>query len=260
MGEDCAVLVCSCDKNEDLWKMFFYYMKQYWKDCGYPIYLNTESRKYVDSWFEVKTFGLFPNGDKDRWSYRLRKTLEQMKENYVLILLEDFFLRQKVDRDEISLCLKRMKENDNIAVFLFDPTPGPNTVSEYDRYEKKAKKAPFRMSLQAGLWNKKHLLHFIRDHENPWQFESWGSIRSRRYKQDFYALKEGAPRVFTYPSGGVLADNRWHCKAACRFIEEDWGIDLEATRGVYERGDPRKTELRHRSFARKCIEVCRSLI
>lgn len=57
------------------------------------------------------------------------------------------------------------------------------------------------MSLQAGIWNKKHLIRYLRDHEMPWQFETWGSIRSRRYKEAFYAVREGEKRVFEYPWG-----------------------------------------------------------
>jgi hypothetical protein len=40
----------------------------------------------------------------------------------------------------------------------------------------------------------------------------------------------------------------------------DFGIDLDETRGVYEDGDARKTEIRHRSFLEKCIGVAKSLI
>lgn len=259
--ENCALLVCSCDKNEDLWPMFFHYMYEYWKTCTLPIYLNTESKEYHDKYFNVKTYQMFPKGDGDKWSLRLKRHLERIQEDYVILILDDFFLRSLVDEEELAWCLREMKENQNIALFLFDPTPGPNEESPYEKYERKAKKAPFRMSLQVGLWNKKHLLHYLRNHEMPWQFETWGSIRSRRYKEDFYAMKVGVSRVFEYPWGGVVADNKWNNeKEQCAFIERDFGIDLEHTRGVYKIGDPRKTEIHHRSFIKKCIGVIKSLL
>jgi hypothetical protein len=258
--KNCALLVCSCDKNEDLWPMFFYYMYQNWKDCRLPIYLNTENKVYCDKNYEIKTFQMFPHGDGDKWSLRLRKHLEQIAEEYVILILDDFFLLDTVDERELNWCLEEMKKNKNIAVFLFDPTPGPNVESPYANYERKGKKAPFRMSLQAGIWNKQHLLHFLRNHEGPWQFETWGSVRSRRYKEDFYALKRGVRPPFVYSVGGVIADNKWRGREACEFIVRDFGIDLDETRGVYEDGDARKTEIRHRSFLEKCIGVAKSLI
>lgn len=202
-NKNCAIIVCSCDKNEDLWDMFFYYFKKYWRDCPYPIYLNTEFKKYEDSDFKVKTFQLYPNGDNANWSERLKKHLLKIPELYVLIILDDFFLQDYVNADEISNCIKRMEEDIHIANFIFDPTPGPNIKSEFELYECKGKKAPFRFSLQAGLWRKELLIRYIRDHEGPWQFETWGSIRSRRYKERFFALKpEWKGKVLKYPWGG----------------------------------------------------------
>lgn len=262
MLENCSVIVCSCDKNEDLWDMFFYYMKKNWLDYDYnkKIYLNTESKKYRHSDFDVVTFSHFPNGDKTRWSYRLRRVLENVEDDFVLLILDDFFLTDTVMTEEIEWCLDKMKKDDNIAVFLFDPTPGPNKDSKYRNYLRKDNKAPFRMSLQVGMWNRKHLLKYLRNHEMPWQFETWGSIRSRRYKEDFYAIKEGIRRPFEYPWGGVVADNKWNGKKSCQFLIDDFGIDLEGTRGIYEKGDARKTEISHRTFLKKCWDVFKSLI
>lgn len=260
MLENCALLVSSCDKNEDLWDMFFHYLHKNWEDCNIPIYLNTESKSYQNSYFDVRTFQLFPEGYHDQWSYRLKKHLELIEEDYVILILDDFFLQDKVDTGELEWCLDTMKKNDKIAFFCYDPSPGPNEECKYRNYEKKAKKAPFRMNLQAGMWNKKNLLRVLRNHEGPWQFETWGSMRSRRYQLEFYSIIPNAKRPFIYPQGGVLADNRWYGKSACHFLEVDFGIDLENTRGVYEQGMPRKTEIYHRSFLEKCWGVFKSLI
>lgn len=140
--DNCALLICSCDKNEDLWGMFFYYFHKYWSGCDLPIYLNTESKTFYDKYFKIQSFGMFPNGDDDKWSLRLRRHLERIPEDYVVLILDDFFVREEVDEDELAWCLDEMKRNDNIAVFLFDPTPGPNVVSEYKKYEKKEEKLP----------------------------------------------------------------------------------------------------------------------
>lgn len=56
-------------------------------------------------------------------------------------------------------------------------------------------------------------------HENPWQFENWGSIRARRYSDKIYHLRKDAKRVFIYPDGGIIADERWHTEAAVELLK-----------------------------------------
>lgn len=42
---NCAILLSTCDKYEDAWLPFFTLFKTYWKECTFPIYLNTETKR-----------------------------------------------------------------------------------------------------------------------------------------------------------------------------------------------------------------------
>lgn len=112
-----ALLVNSCDKYEDLWAPFFTLLKKYWNP-EYPIVLNTESKDFNFEGLNIKTLKLFENKNVE-WSERLRITLENIDSEYVITLLDDFFLEKSVDNNKINQCVKWMDENQNIAAFYF---------------------------------------------------------------------------------------------------------------------------------------------
>ncbi len=260
MDKRCSILVCSCDKNEDIWPYFFYFFKKYYPTCQFPVYLNTETKGYSDSDMPVTSLHAHKPSDPEGWSYRLRSYLNAMDSEYVIILLEDFFFTDYVRVDELECCMQRMDEDQSIANFIFDSGRHMCHESEFPEYLIQDRKAPFRLCLQAGIWRRTTLLKYLRNHENPWQFEVWGSKRARRWKEKSFVLKENEPKVFTYPSGGAIADNRWRGDEICKFMMEN-GLNVDFTqRGIYYPGDPRKTEIVRRSFVQKVWQVFKSLI
>jgi hypothetical protein len=54
--------------------------------------------------------------------------------------------------------------------------------------------APFRLNLQAGIWNREDLLALIKDGESPWQFEINGSVRSRTMKKPFLGITKSSEK------------------------------------------------------------------
>lgn len=259
---DYALMVLGCDKNAELIPMFLHNLKKYWPQYQKEVYINTESVRTNSDDFKL----VYPTRVCDintPWAKRLYDFLREYPYDYVVFLLDDFILSDFVDDDELNRVHSIMKQHPEIACFNFMETykDAEDSVREdYGRYYLKDRKAEFRMNLQAAIWRKDYLVKFIRKHENPWQFETWGSIRSRRYKDEIYHIKKGATRVFDYPEGGVLADNRWRGDAVVEFMKrEGFNIDF-SKRGIYYEGENRKTEIKHRSFVQKVWEVTRSLI
>lgn len=256
------VMLLTCDKNNDLWEMFFHFFSKNWPQYRGGVFVNTESKNInIRNFPQDKIISSqIKFTKKDPWSYRLRKSLEQIDHEYVVLLMDDFFLTDSVDHDEIEKCIEYMENDATIACFNFESSNGPSISDAYDRYELKDKKERFRLNLQAAIWRKETLVKFIRDHENPWQFELWGSLRIRRYKDKIYHIKKDKKKVFTYFFGGVIADGKWRTEESCSYIKANgFDIDFEK-RGVYNNNDLRKTEISKRSFIRKVIEVIKSLV
>lgn len=148
----------------------------------------------------------------------------------------------------------------SIACFNFDNIYDKNDNNMICGFQKIDKKKNFRVNLQAGLWQKKYLLKFLRKHEGPWQLETWGNLRSRRFKGDIYHRLPESPAVFEYMTGGILADSRWHDNEALLKLKK-WGFEeIIKNREIYSTGGERKTEISKRSVFRKTIDVLKSLI
>lgn len=112
MGK-CAILVNSCDAYEDVWEPFFTLFQIMWKDCEYPIYLNTESKSYKSEQLKIQPVNLPSKyAKKISWSKRLRLAIEQIDAEYILMLLEDFFLMSPVRGDVIKTCIKELDKDD----------------------------------------------------------------------------------------------------------------------------------------------------
>lgn len=257
-----CTMILTCDKYADIWPITLGEFEKQWPMYNNYLFFNTESKKYegetrLNLKYPTKTFD--PKGP---WAYRLLSCLEEIEEEYVVLLLDDFILTDYVDVEELERCISYMDADPQIACFNFRPTPGPSIRDEYGRYELKETKSEFRINLQAALWRKSFLMKFIRKHESPWQFETWGSVRARRFKNKIYHLKKGERAVFIYPEGGVIADERW------RWFDEDkiqlveqLGYDIDFNkRGIYHKGEPRKTEIVRRTFLQKCWQVVKSLV
>ena len=80
------ILVLSCDKNEDLFKPFYLCMEKYWKNHPEIIYA-TETIKNP----YYKTISIdYP---LDLWTKRIRKTLDKINDDKILIIIDDCFIR-----------------------------------------------------------------------------------------------------------------------------------------------------------------------
>lgn len=199
MNNKCTVVVSSCDSYEDTWYPFFRIMEEQWKDRPYPIVLNTESKNFKYKDWDIKTFNLYKPGETVAWGKRLIETLKKIDSKYILFMLDDFFLLEKVDQKRIEECISWMDSDKNISVFSFWRTHQPNIKDgKYPHFEKRPQCGEYRLNCQAAVWRREKLISYIRPHESPWDWELLGSKRSSRYNEDFYSAIEGEPYIMTY--------------------------------------------------------------
>ncbi len=201
--ESLCVLVNSCDKYDDLWKPFFELMAINWPDLKYPIYLNTETKEFICSIGTREVTALHCPDPSAAWSERLYQSLKRIPEEYVLMLMDDYFLVDKVKSSEIDSLLEWMKADKKIANVVLYSVGSHGTVSESNpRVILLDKKEPNLVTCcTAAIWRKEILISLIRRYESPWEFEEAGTQRA--YKKDWkhYALSpEGvAEHGLIYP-------------------------------------------------------------
>ena len=208
---DCTLLLNSYDGGYDLWEGFFTSLVFQWKEFNLPIVLNTESRSFQFKSLSIQTI----NSSKDNvpWGKRLVECLERIDTEFILFFLDDFWLDAPVDNEHFEKCLKWIKDNPDVGCISFQRTRGNNIKDgRFERFERRPQKnAPYKLNCQAALWRKEALIHSVRPHESPWEWEEYGSIRASRFKWLVYSFIEGEKKVFSYnlSMGGVIHRGKW---------------------------------------------------
>lgn len=236
MINKCAVFVSSCDKYSDLWIPFFTMLNNKWKDLPYPVYLCTETKSFsfkdpvvrvINNTEAMETGRVIP------WGKLNKEGLKELDTEYVLFMIDDFFLTRDVDQKRIDECIGWMEEDKDIAVFSFWRVKnGSIRDNKYPHFELREQNGEYRFNCQAAVWRRKRLIEFIRDHESPWDWEIYGSIRSRRYHDKFYSAIEGDPYIMSYFPGGALRRGKWVEEAVALLKENDISVDFDK-RGFY---------------------------
>ena len=214
----CSVLVVSCDRYRDLWKPFFHLFSRHWPDCPLPVYLGANFAS-VD---HPGVTNLHAGEDKS-WSMNLRFFLQQIPSEYVLLLLEDFFLDAQVNSGIIEEHLKTLRDLSGTVLRLFPNPPFDYALNGHVGLGGLHILAPYRVSLQAALWNKAKLQQLIRDSESSWQFELSGTKRSRTDAGGYYCVKQPALHY-----QHVVERGEWFREAARRYQSEQIGCDMTA--------------------------------
>ncbi len=238
MVKKCTIVVSSCDAYEDTWIPFFEMLQIQWPNRIYPIVLNTESKSFVYKNLDIKTFNMYKVGEKVSWGKRLRETLKKIDTEYIIFLLDDFFPIEKVDQQRIEECIEWMDENPKISVFNFYRVKGGIKDGRFPHFEKRPQKGKYKLNCSAALWRRKKLIQYIRPHENPWQFELYGSKRASRYKEEFYSAIEGEPYIYTYDMLNVgIVRGKW-AHGTVDFFEK-YGVVCDfSKRGFVNEKDP----------------------
>lgn len=175
-NQDCTVLVCSCDKYEDVLKPFSILWRKYWTDCPFSMALVTESMPADSMVFDR----VFSNPVGETWCKMLVKALKEIETQYVMLLMDDYYLTEKVDTAQV---LKRLDDakrlGSNSLRLIPNPTPkkagAVKLLNEDNLYQYKPKTA-YCVACQAGFWRRDYLMRLAEKQQSAWEFERYGSF------------------------------------------------------------------------------------
>ena len=179
-----SILVNSCDSYEDCWEPFFFFFLKYGGGLTkLPIVLNTETKGFQYDGLNIVT----SKPGRVEWGKRYRNSLCKINTKYVLVMLDDFFIREDVDYEQIEKCIEYMESNKHIGAFSFDPIGKDKYLSKkYKNFCLMPRFTPWRCNTQATIWRKDVLLKAILNVENPWEWEKYGSQRNNYILKDVY--------------------------------------------------------------------------
>lgn len=159
------IIVMSCDKNEDTFKPFHWCMEEYYPNHPEIIYF-TES---INNPF-YRTISI-PH-ELNEWTKGVREFLKWIDDDYVLLMMDDLFIRQPVDENRIKKAKLILELNPNIACMNFEKSwDSKDEATVYNGWSKRQKGSEYEVSLMCGLWNKDKLAHVLDRECNPWEIE-----------------------------------------------------------------------------------------
>jgi len=177
--------------------------------------ITEEKKANINS---VKSLSLGLNKD---WSTLMLQSLKEVETPYVLLMLEDFFIRKEVDSEKIISLLKSM-EKDNLSMLRLIPRPGPTRpITQERRYGSISANDPYRVSTQGALWKVEVLRTLLKVGESAWEFEINGTIRSKEY-QDFVSVYRPVLPYYHH----VIQGGKWFPWDAWRFNRMNVGVNL----------------------------------
>ena len=164
---DLSIVVLSFDGYMDVWPYFFEAYKKFWADCYYPIYLVNNEAKV-----EFENVTVINTGKEIDWCDRARNAIKMIDTKYIVLLLDDYLIGEKVGNADIDQTMEFMVNN-NVEYLRLINIPryrGKEVYSNgfYNIY----KNEEYGINLQASIWEKDFLLQGLNNSSgSAWEFE-----------------------------------------------------------------------------------------
>ena len=151
LSDKVTLLINSCDAYSDLWMPFFTLLKKYWSPMNLRIVLNTETIDYSFEGLNIDC--VHPEHAEDPYGKRMLNVLSNIETPYVIPLLDDFFLRSKVDFGKIGKIVKWMDEDNDIVYFNCDCTNVYEDweLDKYPGYRRMPYGCTYMLNMQAAV-------------------------------------------------------------------------------------------------------------
>lgn len=211
------ILVLSCDKDIDIFDAFHHCMEKYYPNHPEIIYA-TES---VNNPY-YKT--ICKNYPLNKWTRRIRETLEEIPDNEILIMIDDIFIRNKVDEERIEYARSNLKGN--IALFNFEKSFDKNDIeTDLIGFKKRPNGSRWEISIMCGLWDKNKLIDILEGERDPWSVEEHPNTKGYDYyiNSSDYIIDWG---YITYKPSGLIK-GKWTRNIVEFFKKEGIEMDYE---------------------------------
>lgn len=222
------IFIPICDDNLWVMKTYFYLFKKFWGDEHEVVIMGFKPPDFeLPNNFSFVSLADKQEGGSSRWTKYIYDYLKSIEDDQIIFSLEDFFPIQKPNLEILSYLHKEMKTNNQIGrcditwdsfVNIYDKNNLATRKKTYKIYGKGEgykilqipKEAPYRISTQPSIWNRKFLLKLLNNNWSPWEFEIYGTKVSQTYDEKIIAIAD--PSYLNYPTKWIHkgAISRFH--------------------------------------------------
>lgn len=167
-----AVFVCSADSRRDVLDRTLLSVMKFWPDCPYPFYVgvNTAERPLP--------IGIPVLAGPSGWHSECALQLAQLREKYLIVILDDFLLSARVDQRRVSdlVNITTALNLDYLRLIplgrsLFARVTGQRLHQMGQGVEQIGSDHPFYSALQIAIWRKEYLQPRLSAQRSIWEFE-----------------------------------------------------------------------------------------
>ncbi len=231
-----ALLLNSCDSYSDTWTPFFDLLEKNWKKIPCNIYLNTETKDFDDKKYSFKV-NIINSAPNLRWGGRLIAALDKIKEEYILMTLDDYFVCSPINEDALKKLVDKMDARPEIASFQLIKSRliavGKEEVeTNGEQFDfKEVCEEGYKTHFVPTLWRKSVLKKWLRSHESIWGFEAYGSMRARMWKYSEKVFEVRNPLVYDYlwtsTDCSAVVNGKWMVAPEIDDFFASNGIDID---------------------------------
>lgn len=151
--------VLSSDGYTDCWRPFFTLKQRYYPDIKAVLVTETKQCPYCET----------ININEPVWTKRVRQALEQIDDDRILIMLEDFFIRRPVDLPRIQYVLDHF--DDDTATYNFEINYRTAYATDMDGWAQQLNKQIYLLSAMPGIWDRRKLMSYLQSDQDAWSWE-----------------------------------------------------------------------------------------
>lgn len=209
-----AILLVSCDRYKDLWPLCTQMIRRFWPDCPSPIYLVSNEPASIEG---MRNLAIGPDSG---WSANLIAALKRVREEYVLLYLEDLILDAPVPTETVIQLFDWFKAAQANCLRMTPHPPPEQPCTQQVGICPKG--ALYRASTVMSLWRKSVLEALLEPEESAWEFEIRGSERSDRF-DGFYAARRPVFSIIN-----TVGRGKWSRRALRRVRKLGFEPDLSS--------------------------------
>jgi len=228
MNKNCAIFIAGRDSYADTWDVFFKLFFKYWPDCPFPVYLISESKKFLDE--RIINLNIKENDfdvwDK-QWASRIKQALAEINIPYFIFFHTDYLLEQKVNTEKILNFLKIADENNIGCIRLFPSPPSKEKWNGSKELGLILKTDDYSVSLQVSLWKRSVFENILESNWSPVDMEILGSKKSFIIQELFLGMFKSNPAI-SYKNG--IKKGIWLFDSVKLLKKE--GVSIKFTRPV----------------------------
>lgn len=185
------IFIPCCDESLPIVKLNSYLFDKFWPDAE-VVYLGFKKPDYEFYNDNHSFVSLSENqeGGSSKWTRHIFSFMKNIEDEYVIFSIDDYLLTDYPNLDMVKIAYDIIVKSDKVGRFdlTFDSQVEGNTlkVSNVEGREIRVKHplAPYRISTQPAIWDRKLLLKILDNDWSPWQFELLGTQLVRDTKEN----------------------------------------------------------------------------